>query len=48
MNLIELRNDITESENLSSTLRKVKVLASILANEEMKAWIDNVQNVQGY
>lgn len=44
MNLIELRNDIIDSENLSPTLRKAKVLASILNNEEMKAWIDNELN----
>ena len=46
MNLIELRNDVTDSDNLSSTLRKAKILASILDNDEMKVWIDN--ELDGY
>ena len=46
MDLIELRNDIIDSENLSSTLRKAKVLASILDNEKMMTWIDN--ELDGY
>ena len=46
MNLIkELQNDILNPEiSLSTILRKAKVLASTLKNEEMKKWVDNELN----
>lgn len=46
MNLInELQEDIlNQSNDLSSILRKAKVLAYKLKNEEMKAWVNNELN----
>lgn len=46
MNLIqELQNDILDPKtNLSLILRRAKVLASILGNEEFKKWVDNELN----
>lgn len=46
MNLIkELQSDILNQEvNLSSILRKAKVLATNIKNEEMKKWIDSELN----
>lgn len=46
MNLIqELQNDILDQKtSLSSILRKAKVLASILRNEDLKKWVDNELN----
>ena len=46
MNLIqELQNDILDPKtNLSSILRRARVLASILRNEEFKKWVDDELN----
>ena len=46
MNLIhELRNDILDSKtSLSSVLRRAKVLAYMLKNEEFKTWLDREMN----
>lgn len=46
MNLVkELQNDILDPEiSLSSVLRKAKVLASTLGNEDFKKWVDNELN----
>lgn len=41
----ELRDDIVDSEKpLSGIMRKAKVLASMLKNEELKTWVDNELN----